>query len=88
MTIDRAPRAPWSGCVWLSLALLALLSHPGLAQEPARDAATPGTGFGESRRGDVPSGTLEMMTTETDQAIQSGLAWLARSQSADGSFGS
>src|SRR5262249_10511220 len=39
-------------------------------------------------RGDVPSGTAEMMTTETDHAIESGLAWLARSQSADGSFGS
>jgi len=36
----------------------------------------------------VPTGTLEMMTSETDQAIQSGLASLARSQSPDGSFGS
>ncbi len=38
--------------------------------------------------GDVPEGTAEMMTAETDQAIQSGLAWLARNQNADGSFGS
>ncbi len=44
--------------------------------------------FGEGRRGDVPEGTLEMMTPETDRAIQSGLAWLARNQNADGSFGS
>jgi hypothetical protein len=88
MTIDRAARTRRSGRVWLPLALVVLCAHPGPAQEPARDAAKPGGGFGESRRGDVPSGTLEMMTTETDQAIQSGLAWLARSQSADGSFGS
>ena len=45
-------------------------------------------GFAESRRGDVPEGTAEMMTPETDRAIQSGLAWLARNQNADGSFGS
>ena len=29
-----------------------------------------------------------MMTPETDQAIKTGLAWLARNQNADGSFGS
>ena len=28
-----------------------------------------------------------MMTTETDKAIKDGLAWLGRSQNADGSFG-
>src|SRR5436305_1392580 len=44
--------------------------------------------FGESRRGDVPEGTLEMLNAETDKAIQNGLTWLARSQNADGSFGS
>ena len=37
-------------------------------------------GFGESRRGDVPEGTAELMTSETDKAIKTGLAWLARSQ--------
>ena len=29
-----------------------------------------------------------MITPETDQAIQNGLAWLAQPQNADGSFGS
>ena len=29
-----------------------------------------------------------MMTPETDEAIKNGLAWLARTQNADGSFGS
>jgi hypothetical protein len=57
-------------------------------QGQSKDEAKALAGFGESRRGDIPSGTLEMMTTETDQAIQAGLAWLARTQSADGSFGS
>ena len=45
-------------------------------------------GFGEARRGDVPEGTAEMITPETDEAIQNGLAWLARTQNGDGSFGS
>ena len=45
-------------------------------------------GFGEARRGDIPEGTLEMMTPDTEKAIKNGLAWLARSQNADGSFGS
>ena len=58
------------------------------AQEPARDQGKSVEGFGEARRGDVPEGTLEMMTPETDEAIQNGLAWLARTQNADGSFGS
>ena len=55
------------------------------AQAP--EQAKPVEGFGESRRGDVPEGTLEMMTPETDQAIKNGLAWLAGSQNSDGSYG-
>ena len=47
----------------------------------------PVEGFGESRRGDVPEGTLALMTPETDEAINNGLAWLGRTQNADGSFG-
>jgi hypothetical protein len=43
--------------------------------------------FGESRRGDVPEGTLEMLTPETDRAIENAMAWLAKQQNADGSFG-
>ena len=45
-------------------------------------------GTDESRRGDIPKGALEMMTPETNDAIKKGLAWLARTQNADGSFGS
>ncbi len=44
------------------------------SQEPSRPKAP--SGFADGRRGDVPEGTLEMMTAETDRAIQSGLAWL------------
>src|SRR4051794_26731206 len=43
--------------------------------------------FGNPRRGDVPDGAAEMITPQTEQATQRGLNWLARSQSADGSFG-
>ena len=44
-------------------------------------------GFGESRRGDVPEGTAELITTETDKAIKNGLNWLGHIQNSDGSFG-
>mgnify|MGYP001052966354 FL=1 len=44
--------------------------------------------FGEAVRGDVPQDMRAMITPETDRAIQNGLAWLARSQQPDGSFGS
>ena len=43
-------------------------------------------GFGESRRGDIPEGTAELMTSDTDKAIKNGLAWLARTQNSDGSY--
>lgn len=45
-------------------------------------------GFTEPRRGDVPEGAAEQVTPEADRAIESGLAWLAKQQNADGSFGS
>jgi Prenyltransferase and squalene oxidase repeat len=71
-----------------ALSLILAFCTPAAAQEPApKDGKSIG-GFGEARRGDVPEGTLEMMTPATDEAIKNGLAWLARSQIADGSFGS
>ena len=47
-----------------------------------------GGGFTEARQGDVPEGAAEQVTPETDRAIELGLAWLAKSQNGDGSFGS
>jgi prenyltransferase beta subunit len=88
MTFECTASACRTATVWLALAVVALLSFPVSAQEQSQNKLNAGGSFGESRRGDVPSGTAEMMTTETDHAIESGLAWLARSQSADGSFGS
>lgn len=44
-------------------------------------------GFADVRKGDIPDGTAEMITAETDRAIDSGLAWLAKQQNGDGSFG-
>jgi hypothetical protein len=67
------------------LALTLLLGVTARAQAPNQAKAV--EGFGESRRGDVPEGTLEMMTPETDEAIKTGLLWLARKQTADGSYG-
>jgi hypothetical protein len=90
MVVDRADRVGvrvrLSIPIWLGLLVMA--GDPATAQAPARDQGKSVEGFGESRRGDVPEGTLEMMTPKTDEAIQSGLAWLARTQSSDGSFGS
>ena len=57
---------------------------PGRPAAPVKE----GGGFVEARQGDVPEGAAEQVTPETDQAIELGLAWLAKSQNADGSFGS
>src|SRR5581483_6610893 len=65
--------------------LLTAASSP--AQDEGKEPSKSVGRFGEGRRGDVPEGTAEMMTPETDRAIQSGLAWLARNQNPDGSFG-
>lgn len=68
---------------------------PAPAPAPAPAAASPAKGeksksiggFGEAPRGDVPEGTLEFMTPETDKAIRNGLVWLGQAQNPDGSYG-
>ncbi len=96
MTTPRPTRAH---ALALGLALLgparparaqdAPAAKPAAKQAPAQPTPNPKItdGFGEARRGDVPEGTLLMMTADTDRAIKSGLNWLAKSQAADGSFG-
>src|SRR5271165_5746512 len=74
------------------VAVLALLTGgrlmaQGDSQDKDKESSKSVGAFGESRRGDVPEGTMEMLTPDTDRAIQSGLAWLAKNQNADGSFG-
>ncbi len=90
MAVDRAGRVGIGAHSFLLfwLAIFVMAGGWAAAQEPARDQGKSVEGFGEARRGDVPEGTLEMMTPKTDEAIQNGLAWLARTQSSDGSFGS
>jgi len=66
---------------------------PSIAQEAAKPASPAGPikeggGFVEGRHGDIPEGAAEQITPETDRAIEQGLAWLAKTQNADGSFGS
>jgi len=87
MAALRAGRDRARGIVPCALAILMLVCSTVRAQQPAQGQGKSVEGFGESRRGDVPEGTLEMMTKETDKAITEGLAWLARTQNADGSFG-
>ncbi len=71
-----------------AVALMLLLSPCMVeAQQPDKEPTKSVEGFGEARRGDIPEGTLEMMTKETDDAIKLGLAYLARTQNSDGSFG-
>jgi hypothetical protein len=56
---------------------------------PARGQdAPPGGDFAETRTGEIPAGAAELITPDTDRAISDGLAWLARQQNEDGSFGS
>ncbi|WP_337174778.1 prenyltransferase/squalene oxidase repeat-containing protein [Paludisphaera sp.] len=62
-------------------------------QAPGDDASRPEKpksvgAFGEAVRGDLPQDMRVMVTPEADRAIQTGLAWLAKSQQPDGSFGS
>jgi hypothetical protein len=79
-----------------ALALLLLLPTSLLAQEPKPSAPAPakpqappkeGGGFVDGREGEVPEGAAELVTAETDKSIDEGLAWLAKQQNADGSFG-
>src|SRR5947209_5391878 len=85
---DRSGLTRGCGIVASSLAMALGLCGPAGAQDAAREPSKSVGGFGESRRGEVPDGTLEMMTPETDRAIAAALAWLARTPNADGSFGS
>jgi Prenyltransferase and squalene oxidase repeat len=91
-----------SGRFAFALALLGVfLASNALAQDapkPAPAAPAPQKqaprvqkeegGFAEPGRGDVPEGAAEQVTPETDRAIESGLAWLAKQQNSDGSYGS
>jgi hypothetical protein len=87
MAALRPGRSRARGSIFCWLALALVFGAAPLAPAQAPDQSKPVEGFGESRRGDVPEGTLEMMTPETDLAIKNGLAWLARSQNSDGSYG-
>jgi hypothetical protein len=79
--------------------LAASPSSPAQDPSPAKSAPAPASappaapnkeqgGFAEPRRGDVPENAAEQVTPETDRAIDSGLAWLAKQQNSDGSYGS
>jgi hypothetical protein len=72
----------------VALFFLIVGSHAGPAVAQTVDRSKAIDGFGESRRGDVPEGTSELMTDDTDKAIKHGLNWLSRAQSANGSYGS
>src|SRR5262249_35058440 len=68
--------------------LIAGVSAPSAWAQAVKKAARDDSGFGEARTGEVPDGAGDLITAETDRAIRDGLAWLAKQQTADGSFGS
>ena len=55
--------------------------------KPAAKAKADRGGFAEARTGEMPAGAAELITPETQKAIEAGLAWLAKGQNADGSYG-
>lgn len=62
---------------------------PGRAQDPkaaSKDKPDRG-GFAEARTGEIPVGAAELITPETQTAIDEGLKWLSKQQNADGSYG-
>jgi len=71
----------------LTLGLVTMGDRQASRAAAPENPAKPGGGFGEARTGEVPLGAADLITPETDRAIQSGLAWLARTQNTDGSFG-
>src|SRR5271165_1415610 len=89
--MSRRVRAGPGQSPWLLAVVLALpLACGGATLEgdsKQKDKSKSIGAFGQSHRGDVPEGTLAMLTPETDRAIENGLAWLAKTQNADGSFG-
>jgi prenyltransferase beta subunit len=77
----------FSSSMVLTAVVLGNVCAPVRAQDAKTKKAEPG-GFAEQRRGVVPTGARELMTRETDVAIEQGLKWLAQQQNADGSYGS
>jgi hypothetical protein len=65
-----------------------ILPRPAQAQAAGAKKVKEEPGFGDGKRGDVPEGAAEMVTGQAERAIDAGLAWLARTQNSDGSFGS
>jgi hypothetical protein len=71
----------------IGFALACALAWLGAGGARAQDAPKGEIGFGDARKGDVPEGAAEMLTPETDHAIERGLIYLKQQQNADGSFG-
>jgi hypothetical protein len=79
-------------CLPTSVVLAVAVAVAGSAQgqAPKKEEAKSDkqeSGFAPPRTGAVPEGALELITRETDEAIESGLSWLSKQQNADGSFG-
>jgi hypothetical protein len=83
--LDRPVIGKWIG---LALACGLAFAAPAVALAQQQQQPKIDSGFAETRRGDIPEGSAELITPETDRAITSGLGWLAKQQNTDGSFGS
>ncbi len=82
-------RRPRPRVVPLILALAPILAGPSFPVALADDPAKPSVrgGFSEGRTGEIPAGAAELITDETQRAIDQGLRWLSAQQNADGSYG-
>ena len=74
--------------IGICVALLVIVCGPARGQQPGAGQEKSVEGFGESRRGDIPEGTdRDDDANGPTRRSQNGLAWLARTQNSDGSFG-
>jgi prenyltransferase beta subunit len=76
-----------AGFMLAAVLIVPAMGFPAAAQDAKAKKGEVGN-FAEPRTGDVPESARELMTKETDEAIEQGLAWLAKQQNADGSYGS
>ena len=77
----------------LALLTAALLMVPPSSFAQDTKASRPAkagdkVGFAEARTGEIPAGAAELITADTQRAIENGLEWLSKQQNADGSYGS
>ncbi len=86
--MDRKRYAPSRLRLLLAASLMFTCSPARFVRAQEAQEKKGESGFGDGRKGDVPEGAAELVTPQTEHAVKTGLAWLAKNQNSDGSFGS